>query len=85
MIKYFHELTKTEFNKLVKKKMTWEQCAKDYPQPVWCAYPDAVYGTMGCWSLMSFNEDGTNWVTGRNYCKNCDCHIKKQKKLVGTK
>ncbi len=79
MIKYFHELTKAEFNELLKTKTSWEPCAKDYPQPIWCSYPDAVCGEMGCWSLMSFNKDGTNWVTGRKYCKGCDCYIKRLK------
>ena len=53
MIKYFHELTQDEFGKIVDSHMTWGECAKQYPQPVWCDYPDAVEGMMGCWSLMS--------------------------------
>ena len=81
MIKYFHELTKKEFRTLCKTKVTWGQAAKDYPQPEWCSYPDAVQGIMGCWSLMDFT------VTGRNSCKNCDCYIKEREKKpfsVGT-
>lgn len=58
MIKYFHELTKDEFDELVAKKMTWGECAKLYPQPTWCGYPGAVAGEMGCWSLMSFSIKG---------------------------
>ncbi len=67
MIKYFHELTQGEFDELVKTHMTWGECAKKYPQPIWCSYPDAVEGEMGCWSLMDFR------VTGRQYCYSCEC------------
>ena len=74
MIKYFHELKEDEFKALCGSKMTWGECAKEYPQPEWCGYPDAICGVMGCWSLMSF------MVTGRNYCKNCDHYIKRHKK-----
>ena len=67
MIKYFHELTEEEFKKLVdSKEYTYKRLANDYPQPVWCNYPDATSGAMGCWSLMGF------MVTGEDYCKNCD-------------
>lgn len=76
MIKYFHELTEGEFKAL--PDMTWAECAKDYPQPIWCSYPEAVQGVMGCWSLMCF------MVTGRSYCKNCDCYIKKSRRLNET-
>ncbi len=76
MIKYFHKLTKDEFHSLIDKKLTWAETAKDYPQPTWCSYPDAVCGVMGCWSLMDFK------VTGRSYCKSCDLYIKKPKKVV---
>jgi len=68
MIKYFHELTKDEFHALVDTKITWGQCAIDYPQPKWCTYPEAVQGVMGCWSLMDY------MVTGEEYCKDCVCY-----------
>ncbi len=69
MIKYFHELTKKEFKKLCKgKPETWDEFARNYPQPIWCSYPEAVAGIMGCWSLVGF------MVTGEDYCKNCDCY-----------
>jgi len=67
MKKYFHELTKEEFKKLQKEDLTWEQCAKDYPQPTWCAYPEAVSGVLGCWSLMDFN------IHSEKDCLNCEC------------
>lgn len=66
--KPFHELTKTKFAEICKEKITWEECSRRYPQPSWCAYPEAICGIMGCWSLMDF------MVTGRDYCKKCDCY-----------
>lgn len=68
MIKYFHELTEAEFNKLMEQHMTWGECAKQYPQPTWCGYPDAVMSQYGCWSLMFFR------VTGEDFCKTCDSY-----------
>lgn len=68
MIKLFPELTKEEYNELVTSKMTYDKLAKEYPQPKWCGYPDALYGTMGCWSLLSF------MVTSEDFCKDCDCY-----------
>ena len=68
MIKCFHELTEAEFQGL--PKMTWGEAAKDYPQPDWCGYPNAVDGVMGCWALMGFE------VTGRDFCKDCEYYIK---------
>jgi len=68
-VKPFHELNEDEFKEIIKEGMTWKECAEKYPQPDWCGYPDAVCGVMGCWSLMSF------MVTGREYCKNCDCYL----------
>lgn len=71
MIKYFHEVTKGEWDEILKRDMTWEECAKEYPQPRWCTYPDAVCGVMGCASLMAC------FVTGMDYCKDCDCFREK--------
>jgi len=64
MIKYFHELTKEEFKKLV-GTITYKQLAKDYPGPPWCTHPDVTEGVMGCWSLM-------NHKVNRDFCKSCD-------------
>jgi hypothetical protein len=77
MIKYCHELTLEEYKVIIKNGITYGKFAEDYPQPVWCSYPDATEGMMGCWSLLDF-DDGKSLVTGRNYCKNCDCYIKKK-------
>lgn len=68
MIKYFHELTEEEYKKIVesKKYKTMTEFEQDYPQPEWCQYPDAIFGVMGCWSLIGF------MVENQDYCKHCD-------------
>lgn len=71
MIKYFHELTEAEYKEKVDGKLTYAECDRDYPQPVWCGYHNATWGLLGCWSLTDF------LVTGEGYCKNCDCYKEK--------
>lgn len=83
MIKYCHELTKEEYEKLgdgKKSGLTFAEFAELYPQPIWCSYPDATFGTMGCWSLLDF-DNGHSMVTGEKYCKGCDCYIPKLKRI----
>ena len=67
MIKYFHELTEQEYEKIVKRRKDAKRFVRDYPQPEWCLYPEAV-SPLGCWSLIGF------MVTGEEYCRKCDCH-----------
>lgn len=66
MGKPFHKLSEAEFEALMEGGATWEQVAKEHPQPEWCDYPDAV-SPLGCWSLIG------RMVTGKRYCKGCDC------------
>ena len=73
-MKYFHELTKKDYKKLVKEKITYEELAKRHPQPPWCNYPNATNGIMGCWSLTDFR------IKKREDCKGCECLIGKDKR-----
>lgn len=73
MVKFFHELTRDEFNKLCETGISWGECAKEYPQPEWCSYPNAIQGVMGCWYLMEFK------VRGRPSCRGCAYYIEKSK------
>lgn len=70
-MKYFHELTKKEYKKLVNKKISYAELARLHPQPIWCNYPDAVMGMMGCWSLVGF------MIKKEDDCKNCECYMRK--------
>ena len=70
-IKYFHEITADEYKELIECGLTYEQLASQHPQPEWCNYPEAIMGSMGCWSLISF-RGGKCLVTGEEYCKKCD-------------
>ncbi len=65
MRKYFHELTQEEIENL---KGSCEKIAKDYPQPDWCEYPDAIAGAMGCWGLVL----GRVRDQGKAYCEQCE-------------
>jgi len=69
MTKYFHHLTEQEYNLKIAGKLNNEECAKKYPQPKWCAYPNATEYPLGCWSLTGF------MVTGRKYCQDCECYL----------
>jgi hypothetical protein len=74
MIKYFHELTDEEFEKLKKTGVHWNDLPKNYPQPKWCMYSDALNAEMGCWSLVY--RMGVN----KEYCsKDCDLFNQKYK------
>ena len=70
MIKYFHELTEEEYQTIVDsgKFPLMKDFEKEYPQPVWCSYPDALYGKMGCWSLVGFK------IKTEKDCKICELY-----------
>jgi hypothetical protein len=75
---YFHELTPEQIETLLKGKCTWGNLAKNYRQPEWCNYPDALEGIMGCWSLIDMTKDGYRTKISREYCKDCP-EFKKEK------
>lgn len=68
--KYFHEISDEEVKKLIKEKKTVGYLMKNYDQPKWCGYPNALEGVMGCWSLTSFDLRKNISI---GYCKSCDC------------
>ena len=65
-MKYYHETTKEERDSLIGK--TYGELMDKYMQPEWCAYPDALYGFMGCMSLMNLTER-----INKDYCSDCPC------------
>jgi hypothetical protein len=66
MIKYYHELTRDEFNQIINDNpdVTWGWMQENYPHPEWCKHPNAVM--VGCKSLMDFN------VHGQADCSSCE-------------
>ena len=68
-IKYFHKLTEQEYKEKLAGKLTYGEVDVLYPQPKWCSHPQATWGVMGCWSLVSF------MVKNKAYCKDCECLI----------
>lgn len=65
--KLFHLVTPEEWQTLCDTNYTWDQLNEEYSQPEWCDYPHAL-SPLGCWSLTSL------YVTGEDYCKDCDCY-----------
>ena len=51
-----------------KRKWTLKRLYKHFRQPIWCRYPYAIDGGMGCWSLV-FN-DTKNWH--KQKCDTCE-------------
>lgn len=73
-MKYWHELSKKERNAVFKRKITYNQLMLEYAQPVWCGYPKALEGEMGCWSLFPDPK-----LISRKFCCKCDCYLKLKK------
>lgn len=74
MKKYWHELDQEEIDNVIKSGRTVEEVLKEFKQPDWCGYRDALSGLKGCWSLMS---DKIRPKISREFCKTCDCFITK--------
>lgn len=70
---FFHELPVAEYESLKASHATWKDVMDKFSQPVWCGYPEALGGPMGCWSLVG------RMVTGKDYCKDCDCFMPEEK------
>ena len=72
--KYFHELSDEEIKELLENKVTWEYVMKNFKQPDWCGYTNALEGAMGCWSLIDYF--GRRKEISREFCKDCPCFEK---------
>lgn len=64
---YFHALTDEEFKRAIAEHKKY----KDFQQPPWCGYPDALHWLSGCWVLTERK------VKCEADCLNCECFIKK--------
>ena len=71
--RYFHELEQSEINNLIADKKTIGYIIKNYRQPDWCKYPNALAGELGCWSLTDLSKDGLRSKISKDFCKDCDC------------
>lgn len=70
--RYFHELSQEEVDKLIADKKNWGDIMREYKQPDWCNYPNALEGTTGCWSLIDLSKDGLRTKISKEFCKGCD-------------
>lgn len=71
---YFHVLSKKQLQRLIDEEKTWGDIMRDYAQPFWCKYTDALEGTMGCWTLTNLSKSNLNIED--KHCKSCDSYIK---------
>ena len=71
---YFHLAPQRRIDKMIADKKTWGDIQKEFSQPEWCNYPDALQGEMGCWSLVDMGKDGLRTKISHKLCKGCDCY-----------
>ena len=78
--KFWHELSEDEIKTLRKgkrrflfwrKRLTWGEVMIMHPQPLWCNYPEAVCGVMGCWSLIGIGGEDRR-IRKIEDCEGCD-------------
>jgi hypothetical protein len=69
---YLHTLPKSKIVKLMHSHMTYGEFVKQYKQPDWCMYPEALEGSLGCWSLIG------GYVHSETFCLTCDCYRKEK-------
>lgn len=75
---YFHEISQEEIKRLIDEKKTIPYVMKNYKQPDWCNYKDALSMVFGCWSLCDTRKDGRRTKISTEFCKNCDCYNNKK-------
>lgn len=68
-MRFWHEVPLTEQDEILKAGgKTWAEFCEEFKQPEWCGYPDAMFGAMGCWSLMI-----SKTIRSESNCRACDC------------
>jgi hypothetical protein len=69
MYNYWHTMTNDELNKLLETNITRGEVKKNYKQPEWCKYPEALHPFLGCWSLTL-----PEYISDicESYCEDCD-------------
>jgi hypothetical protein len=68
---FWHRITNSEVKELIAQGKTNEFVMSNYRQPTWCEYPEALNGTMGCWSLT--DNLGLRRKISKKFCSGCDC------------
>lgn len=64
---YFHEITDAQWEQMKLDGKTWGDMQRDYLQPDWCQYPEAI-DPLGCWSLTG------RFVKDEEFCRTCNLH-----------
>lgn len=76
MKKYWHELTQEEVDLILSEHRTVGFIVKNYKQPKWCTYYNALEGVAGCWTLMDLEPNGGRTKISKEFCSKCDCFKK---------
>lgn len=71
---YFHELSQDKIDKLLKDNKTVGYVLKNFKQPDWCTYHEALSMDYGCWSLCDLEKEGLRTKISKEFCHNCDCY-----------
>lgn len=61
-------ITDDEYTALKESGTTWDEVMRQYDQPSWCGYNNALAGGAGCWSLVGRK------IRGEADCHRCDCY-----------
>ena len=68
---FWHRLPDWKIRKMIEKGTSIGFVLANYRQPTWCGYPDALAGTIGCWSLT--DNFGLRKKISKQFCSGCDC------------
>ena len=72
---YFHETSTMDKELLIKHKTSLGFIMKNYKQPKWCGYDEALAGKLGCWALMDIWHKSSKPISLKE-CQDCHCFIK---------
>lgn len=75
---YWHLADEKEIDEFKNSSPTVAQLDEKYKQPDWCSYQNALYGQMGCWSLVG----DLRTKISEDFCKDCECFLKLSPKII---
>ena len=71
-MKYYHELTKSEFKQIISERRTWQWVKDNHPRPAWCMMETAI---PNCMALIFGDTSLFNYES----CLRCGEHEKNAK------
>lgn len=71
--KFWHELSQTEINEIVKcDNLTVDDILVTLKQPIWCTMYEALTFKWGCWSLCDTTPDCARANMSKTQCNSCE-------------